>query len=141
MSIVYRLLLVIVLTAPLLGARCVAMFGPDERGCTLIGCESGLWVHLSSLPAAPFTVEVIVPGKEPGVGVPSYVYTCDVGEPCSSDIFFPGLAIEDPIVRVTSAAGTFEIRFQEVEYPAHHPNTHRCPPRCHIGHVTVDVPS
>ena len=42
----------------LLSAAGCGAVGPQEKTCTLIGCNSGLTVHLNAKPTGTFNVEV-----------------------------------------------------------------------------------
>lgn len=107
--------------------------------CTLIGCDSGLTVQLSSLPVGEFTVEVL--GESPGLHPPAYRYECVPGaQPCSARILFPGLYLENPYVRITTAVGTVVHFAEDVTYRTSYPNGRQCGPECRTATVTVDIP-
>ena len=62
-----------------------SILGPEEA-CTLRGCASGLTVQLTSLPAEPYSVEVLAPGTGPQQVLAAY--ECDGGSSCLQEITF-----------------------------------------------------
>ena len=104
--------------------------------CPLLGCTSGLTVHLASLPVSPFRVEVTVSGY-PDV---LYSYDCTASPRCSQDIFFPGLTADQVqvIVRVGNATRSTDAA---PSYVRSHPNGPNCPPECLSATISVLPPS
>ena len=109
-----------------------------ERACTLIGCESGLTVHLATLPAAPFRVEV---APRAGVGQPVYVYECATSAACGPNLFFPGFIAEQVVVTVRVGAAARTTTISQVTYERFRPNGPDCPPECLQSTVTAEVPA
>ncbi len=107
--------------------------------CTLVGCDSGLTVQLSGLPVGAFTVEVFP--ESPALDPPVYRYECTPGpQPCSTRVLFPGLYVEQPYVRVTSALGTVTHHEPDVTYQTSYPNGRQCGPECRSATVSVGIP-
>ena len=80
------------------------ILGLDEgRACTLVGCMSGLTVHLAARPSGAYRVEVFAsfPGQQP-----AYVYDCSAAGDCAQDIFFRDLIVDHPFIRVITTTGT-----------------------------------
>ena len=119
-----------------LAAGCDAL-GIGSTHCTLIGCSDGVTVHLTSLPAGPYRVEILV-GSGPG-GV-SYAYDCAGGSACLQDIFFPELVLDRIIVRVTTPLGTRDTEIANPVYASSRPNGPDCPPLCRQALVTAQPP-
>ncbi len=77
-------------------------------GCTLIGCNNGLNVHLSTLPSGPITVEYLVDGVVQGEA------NCGATAPCQQDYFFKTTATERVSIRVTTNTGARVTEFDRV---------------------------
>jgi|SRR4029079_5473164 hypothetical protein len=104
--------------------------------CTELGCMSGLTIHLTSLPAAPFRIEVTV-GGYPDI---LYSYDCMTGPRCDQDAWFPGL-IADRVhvtVRVGTSSRSTDITPAYVHFRPNGPN---CPPDCLSATISVIPPS
>jgi hypothetical protein len=120
---------------------CVAacgVVGPrEDKGCTLIGCNSGLTVHLNAKPAGTFKVEVFAqsPNQQP-----VYVYECSNAASCPQDIFYSGLIVSHAYVRVTTSTGTKTVEIPAVNYVTSRPNGPGCDPECRQATVNVDIP-
>jgi len=120
------------------GLTSCGVVSPDKvTVCTLIGCVSGLTVHLSSRPAGTYRVEVFAesPGQQP-----AYMYECTVVANCAQDILFQDLIADRPIVRVTTTTGSRTTELPQVNYTVTYPNGERCGPTCRHATVTVEVP-
>jgi hypothetical protein len=121
------------LAAVVLAAGC----GSDAVSvCPLLGCMSGLTVHLASLPAAPFRLEITVDGDLDVV----YSYDCTTAVRCNQDVMFPGLTADN--VHVTVRVGN-AVRSTDAapSYIRSHPNGPNCPPECLTATITVLPPS
>ena len=108
------------------------------EACTLMGCESGLTVHLASMPAAPFRVEVSAHG--PGTQ-PVYVYDCASLTACRQDLFFAGFVAEQAVVTVRVGTATRTTTFSRLSYQHFRPNGPDCEPDCLQATVTADLPA
>ena len=104
--------------------------------CTQIGCESGITVHLASLPNGPFRVDV----KPRGAADVAYVYECSDVAHCRQDIFFAGLITDYLIVTVQVGAASRDTEAVQVQYASHRPNGPNCEPDCRTATVTAQVP-
>jgi hypothetical protein len=104
--------------------------------CTLIGCESGVTVHLASLPNGPFRVDV----KPRGASDVAYVYECSDGAHCQQNIFFPGLITDYLTVTVQAGAASRDTEVVQIQYTSHRPNGPNCEPDCRTATVTAQVP-
>jgi hypothetical protein len=104
--------------------------------CTLIGCESGITVHLASLPSGPFRVDV----KPRGAGDVAYVFECSDAMHCRQDIFFAGLITDYVVVTVHVGAATRDTEVVQVQYTSHRPNGPNCEPDCRTATVTAQIP-
>lgn len=105
--------------------------------CTLIGCESGITVHLASLPTAPFRIDVRPAG---GQGA-SYVFDCgSAPATCQQDIFFADLIADHLFITVTVAGSSRDTEITTVTYTSHRPNGPNCAPDCRTAVVTALVP-
>ena len=104
--------------------------------CTQIGCESGLTVHLSAQPVGAFRVEVFAlsPNEQP-----AYVFDCPADSSCPQDLFFPGLIVRHPFIRITTSVGTRTIEVLSVTYISLRPNGVDCP-GCEQATVAIDLP-
>jgi hypothetical protein len=65
-----------------LAAGCYIL-GIESTHCTLIGCSSGITVHLAAIPSGLYKVEIVVAGAAPGL----YEYDCADGAGCQQDVF------------------------------------------------------
>ncbi len=115
-------------------SSCSAIF---ESGCTLIGCESGVTVHLIVHPTAAFRVEVFARSPDQQ---PAYVFDCPNANQCGQDIFFPGLVADHLFVRVWVGTSSRITEITQVEYHSSRPNGSDCPPDCRQATITADVP-
>jgi hypothetical protein len=104
--------------------------------CTLIGCESGVRLHLSALPSQPFRVEVGVPGSNV-----TYVFDCttDAGQ-CRQDIFFPSLIVTRLLVTVRVGGLSRQTEIAPLVYAHSRPNGPNCPPDCQTADVSAPIP-
>jgi hypothetical protein len=117
------------------GAAC----GSPVEVCTLIGCDSGLTVQLSSLPVGAFTVEVFP--ESPSLHPPVTRYDCDPARSsCDTWILFPDFFPRSPYVRVTSSVGSVTLPIVDVPYQTSYPNGRQCGPACRRAFVMVDIP-
>jgi hypothetical protein len=105
--------------------------------CTLLGCESGITVHLASLPAGPFRIEVRPAG---GQGA-AYVFDCGGAQvTCQQDIFFADLISDHVFITVTAGGLSRDTEVTTVTYTSHRPNGPNCGPDCRTAIVTALVP-
>ncbi len=120
----------------LLTATGCGVIGPGDS-CTLIGCNSGLTVHLSAKPTGAYKVEVfaVSPNQQP-----AYVYECSTASNCQQDIFFAGLIVSHPFVRITTSTGTKTVEIATMNYVTSRPNGPGCDPECRQATVNVDIP-
>jgi hypothetical protein len=112
--------------------------GPSaDKVCTLIGCSSGLTVHLAARPVGTYRVEVFssYPGQQP-----AYIYECSAIATCPQDIFFQDLIVDHPFVRVTTSVGTRTTEVTKVPYADFYPNGAHCGPPCRNATITVEIP-
>lgn len=100
-------------------------------GCTLIGCDGGLSVRLSSTPTGAFRVEALTEGAAPAV------IECGSAAACAP-LFFPGVDAEHVTIRVTTAAGTRAQQFTP-DYDDLYPNGRDCGPACKQATVTFQL--
>jgi hypothetical protein len=112
------------------------ILGIGSAHCTLIGCYSGIAVHLAALPSGPYKVEILVAGAAPGL----YEYDCAGGEACQQDIFFPELLLDRIIVKVTTPLGSRTTEIPNPVYATSRPNGPDCPPLCLRATVTAQLP-
>ena len=107
-----------------------------NRVCTLIGCESGVTVHLSSLPSQPFRVEVGAPGADT-----QYVFDCtnDTAR-CRREIFFPDLGSDHLFVTVRVGTASRMTEVSQVNYTRFQPNGEHCPGDCRNADVDAAIP-
>ena len=120
-------------------AAACGIFGPrGDKVCTLIGCDSGLTVHLNTKPAGTYRVEVFARGPDQQ---PAYVYDCSTAGICQQDIFFSGLIVDHPFIRVTTTVGTKLVEITTVTYVSSYPNGPDCGPPCRNATVNVDIPT
>ncbi len=103
------------------------------RGCTLIGCEDGLRVHLvGAVPVpTPLTVTVTAPG-----GAPQTVQCTATGY-CAEYVFFHGFMPESVTVEV-HAGGVYVTGTYRPVYHNYQPNGPHCDPTCR--QATVEIP-
>lgn len=113
------------------------VLGIGSTHCTLIGCTDGITVHLTTLPAGSYRVEILV-GNGPG-GL-SYAYDCAGGPGCQQDIFFPELVLDRIIVRVTTPLGSRDTEIANPVYVTSQPNGPDCSPTCRQASVTAQLP-
>lgn len=106
-------------------------------GCNLVGCADGLRVHLTSLPAVPVQVELLVAGIVQAAPLNA---TCSESTQCYQDIYFQTAATDRVSVRVTTSAGTRLTEFAKVVYAKSFPNGKGCSPTCLKATVTAIVP-
>lgn len=107
------------------------------KACTEIGCQSGLAVHLETMPVGAYRVEVLTAA---GVAGP-HVYECAGGASCLKDVFFATYSETSASVRVTTALGVRTTQFSGIAYVILNPNGDECPPVCKQGSVTVPLPA
>ena len=121
------------------GLIAVACSGAStEIVCTLVGCSSGLRVHLSALPSQPFRVEVTEPGS-----ATAYVFDCtDNPSLCAQTMFFPDLIAQSSSLTVTVRVGTATraTHVNQVTYSHVRPNGPNCGPDCATADVTAQIP-
>lgn len=107
---------------------------PPQAACTLIGCDSGVTVQLSTLPAVPFSVELTAfPGGE------STLKQCTADGACSATLFFEGVRADSVSIKVTSGTGE-TITGVKPAYSVTRPNGPQCDPECRQASVSVNSP-
>jgi hypothetical protein len=107
------------------------------EACTLIGCNSGVTVHLTSLPTSPFRIEV----RTPANFGPVYVFECNgTTIPCQADVFFGDLIAERLFVTVIVGSASRQTEIDQITYTQSFPNGRRCGGACQNAVVTADVP-
>src|SRR5207253_11463021 len=67
--------------------------------CTLIGCSSGVVVHLATPPTTTFRVQLTPRGGTYGT---TYAFDCPRAGECPQDIMFPDIITESARVTVTT---------------------------------------
>ena len=105
--------------------------------CTLIGCSSGVVVHLATPPTTTFRVQLTPRGGTYGT---TYAFDCPRAGECPQDIMFPDIITESARVTVTTPRGSRETEIQHVVYSSAHPNGPRCGPECRQARVTAEIP-
>ena len=105
--------------------------------CTLMGCTSGVVVHLATMPKTTFRVELIPAGGRYGT---TYVFDCTESGHCPQDLLFPAIVTESARVRVTTPTGSRETGIPSLVYESFTPNGPRCGPECRQARVTVPIP-
>ncbi len=106
--------------------------------CTLLGCTSGILVHLETAPVGDFTVELSTVGPDQP---PVLTGACPVGPAgCATDRIFPGVTATHVWVRVTTTGGTVLHEIDSVMYEEHRLNGPRCGVTCRTAEVTVGLP-
>jgi hypothetical protein len=100
------------------------------RVCTMIGCESGLAIEVSSSVQQSFTVNV-----RAGTQV-IHTFRCDPGQPCRA--FVSNQTPAQVTVTLETAQGPISRTFQP-EYRLNRPNGPDCEPECRQATVTVTV--
>jgi hypothetical protein len=120
-------------------AAACGIFGPrGDKVCTLIGCDSGLTVHLNAKPAGTYRVEVFAHAPDQQ---PAYVYECTTAASCQQDIFFTDLIVDHPFIRITTKTGTKLVEFPTVTYVDSYPNGRDCGPPCRNARLNMDIPA
>lgn len=106
--------------------------------CTLMGCDSGLFVRLNAVPTEAFSVEVFAraPDESPG-----YRYECTPGPlGCQHPIFFSGFIADRAYIRVTTTDGSILHDVRPLRYESFRPNGPRCEPLCQTAEASVSIP-
>jgi len=119
-----------------LAAACVALFAGCSgiTGiCTLVDCDSGLFVQLAQTPTGPYRIEVFS-----GEDTPDHVFDCENPSLCYPK--FIDYTPELVKIRVTTSAGTRE-QTAKPKYSVWRPNGPHCEPACKSATVTVALPS
>lgn len=98
----------------------------NSMDCTLVGCMTGLWVQLDTLPTTPYRLEV---RDASSGGDAVYVFECQDIARCNQNGYFPGLVADN--VTVTLIIGT-QRRSEnfKLTYTENYPNGKGCPGRC-----------
>ena len=105
--------------------------------CTLIGCTSGVRVHLSALPAQPFRIEITTNGNDV-----AYVFDCTTDSSrCRQDVFFPDLIAVRLTVTVRVGTATRQTEIAPLIYKHSRPNGPNCEPDCQAADVTAFIPT
>src|SRR5688572_17814017 len=109
---------------------CTSQPAPSEQVCTLIGCNDGLRVEVTSTLAQPATVTVRAGNQIIGT------FRCEPGQPCAT--FIENQTPESVSVTVEVSGGTVN-RTYTPEYRLARPNGENCTPTCRQATVTVNV--
>ena len=105
--------------------------------CTLIGCDSGVRVHLSALPSQPFRVDIGTPGSDV-----AYVFDCtNDSSRCRQDILFPDLIADHLFITVHVGAASRVTEIVQVTYTHSRPNGPNCSPDCQTADVIAAIPT
>ena len=121
-----------VLAVSLLTLQCSDPQGP-EVVCTLIGCESGLWIELTGTFPDTFLLRV---GPE-DVG-PVVEVGCTGASSCPNRFFIPGLVESSVRIDYTSGDQVESFTFQPDNQELF-PNGEHCPPACIQGTIELRV--
>ena len=105
--------------------------------CTLIGCSSGIVVHLPSRLTTTFRVQLTPANGSYGT---TYAYDCTRPNECLQDIMFPDIITESARVTVTTPAGSRETEIRHLVYTSTAPNGPRCGPECRQAKIDALVP-
>lgn len=105
-------------------------------GCTVIGCNDGLLVRLSTQPTGPFQVELLVAGALQPAPPEA---TCIVATGCITGILFRTVATDLVVVRVTTSVGTRDTAYPRLQYITSSPNGKGCGPTCRSVTVTANI--
>jgi hypothetical protein len=105
--------------------------------CTLVGCSSGVIVHLTTMPMTTFRVEFIPRGGTYGT---TYAFDCRLAGQCPQDIMFPDIITESARVTVTTPRGSRETELPSVIYTSVNPNGPRCGSQCRQAKITAQIP-
>jgi hypothetical protein len=109
-----------------------------DMGCTEIGGESGLLVHLNERLFVPFRVAVtLIDGREHPA---TMTVECPDPTRCSEYVRFPVFTPTSFSVRVTTAVGETSKEFHSVAYTKSQPNGPACPGTYYSATVEMDVP-
>lgn len=104
--------------------------------CTLIGCNSGVRLHLSALPSQPFRVEITTRDSQV-----AYVFDCTTDATrCRQDIFFPDLIADRLVVTVIVGTASRRTEIAPLTYVRSRPNGPRCEPECRMANVSAPIP-
>jgi hypothetical protein len=118
----------LVLSAVVLMA-CVGNQEP-QRVCTLIGCNDGLNVTVTSSLQQDISVTVKSGAQT------LHTFTCSAGQPCMA--FLDNQTPANVTVQIATSAGTIS-RDYTPEYKVSRPNGPGCDPECRQATVTVSV--
>ncbi len=117
-----------------------------ERGCTEIGCSSGLIVRLTGHVPETFTIAAQRPGQPPIVAIcPDGRITVperegDATAMCEPDgVFFIGFTPEEVEIVVRSGQQGLTT-LVEPTYEKVQPNGPGCPPTCRQATVEINIP-
>lgn len=91
------------------------VLGIQACGCDGVACIDGLFVSMTSLPAAPFKVELLVAGV---VQASPEEATCNVGasRPCVQTVLFRMRPRDQVSVRVTTSTGVRTTDLPRINY-------------------------
>ena len=114
-----------------------SILGPEEA-CLTRPCPFEFIVRLTSIPARPYSVELLAPGTGPQQVLSAY--ECHGGFYCLQEITFRphGAKTSEISVRVTSVAGSLVTEFPNIVYRNTYPNGRNCDP-CPAATVTAEV--
>lgn len=99
--------------------------------CTLIGCETGLFVQFNQAPAGAFRIEATVPNNP-------NVLAIDCAQASNCHLLFRDLIAEQVTLRVITQQGTVTQQFQP-RYETLYPNGRECGPACRQATVTFQI--
>ena len=112
------------------GCVLLAGCGVVPEACTLIGCNDGLNVTVTSALQQDFSVTVKSGAQT------LHTFTCRPGQPCVA--FLDNQTPANVTVQITTNAGTIS-RDYTPEYRVSRPNGPGCEPECRQATVTVNV--
>jgi hypothetical protein len=103
------------------------------ESCTLIGCESGLTVHLQGAPQGPWSITVSSQGT-------TFGKDCAAGGNCGGMMFFENFLHD--LVTVTVERNGSSVTYQNLAptKTTVQPNGPRCAPTCNQHSLTVSPP-
>jgi len=121
----------------LAGLAWVSACSSDQyaQGCTRIGCDSGIYVDLSRVPAEAYRLEL-----SPLGATAKYVVECADPEACGTRHFFRDFTPDVVTVRLIIGADTVFWPETILDYVETQPNGPNCPPTCFAATIALPVP-
>ncbi|MEO7998532.1 MAG: hypothetical protein ABI852_13865 [Gemmatimonadaceae bacterium] len=110
--------------------------GMQACGCDGVACIDGLIVTMTSLPAAPFKVELLVAGQVQSAPEEA---TCSVGasRPCEKSMLFRTLQRDQVSIRVTTSSGVRTTDLPRINYKSSSSGCSDCKGQ---AEVTANIP-